>query len=127
MAMSHHLVDFDGKILRNTAQNARLQTAEGMFSNNVRVALFSDTANALLMRLLISSLKSITNAFLNGQLVLTFRLSFLYFPRQIAENEFQLKSTILCDIAQNKNREGKMIYELLAKNDTRECLVKTNV
>ena len=97
--MSHHLVDFDGKMLRNTACYARLQTTVGMFSNNVRVALFSDTANALLMRLLISSLKSITNAFLNGQLVLTFRLSFLYFSRQTAENKFQLKSTILCDIA----------------------------
>jgi len=30
---------------------------------------------------------------------LAFHLSFLYFSRQIAENKFQLKSTILCDIA----------------------------
>ena len=42
-------------------------------SRKVRFSLRSVTANAGLMRLLISPLKSIINAFLNGQLVLPFR------------------------------------------------------
>ena len=51
---------------------------------------------------LISPLQGINNALLNGQLVLTKHLAFLYFSRQIAENEFQLKSPILYDIAFGK-------------------------
>ena len=62
----------------------------------------------------ISPLQGIINALLNGQLVLTKHWSFLYFSRQIAENEFQLKSTILCDIAKYKKsvRYGRFSFEI---------------
>ena len=53
---------------------------------------------------LISPLQGIINALLNGQLVLTKRLSFLHFSRQITEKKFQLKSTILRDITLNKTK-----------------------
>ena len=50
---------------------------------------------------------------------LTKHWSFLYFSRQIAENEFQLKSTILCDIAKN----NKNFVRYANEKDKSSCFV----
>ena len=50
---------------------------------------------------LISAAKNQVPIILTCLRALTKHLSFLYFSRQIAENKFRLKSTVLCDTAIN--------------------------